>query len=121
MTDFLCEDGDLKVGADIFLVADFESAMRQKITIELKTLAGEWFLDQNKGLPYFSAIMGKKPNKPYLTALFSCAINKIAEVKKFLSLDIDFNAADRRAKISFEVLLESGKTLKLENLEAPNV
>lgn len=121
MTDFFFEDGDLKVGADIALTPDFESAVRQKIIIELKTILGEWFLDQNKGLPYFSEIIGKKPNKPYLATLLSAAINKIAEVKKVVSLEVDFSPPSRAAIISFELLLHSGNTLKIAGLEAPNV
>jgi hypothetical protein len=122
MTDFMLNDSnDLHVGADFALTPDQTSAVKQLITIELKTILGEWFLDQNKGLPFFSELLGKSPNKHYLETLFRNALLAIPEVNRVHSLEVTFIPNSRTAAVNFVVGLHNGASITVEQLEAPIV
>jgi hypothetical protein len=67
MMDFALEQHDLSFSnGDLLLCPTDADAIAQTIVIRLKTFLGEWFLDENRGLPYLTQIFGKKLNERYL-------------------------------------------------------
>lgn len=44
----------------MFTKGEAQLALAQRITIRLRTFLGEWFLDQNKGVPWVQQILGAK-------------------------------------------------------------
>jgi hypothetical protein len=122
MTDFLLdESNDLAIGTDFILTGDQANAVKQLIMIELRTILGEWFLDQSKGLPYFSSVLGKNPNKHYLATLFKNALLALPQIKQVQSLEVNIISATRTAAVSFVVELHNGEALSVDQLEAPIV
>jgi hypothetical protein len=75
-------DWDVQSGSVQFTTGKEEIA--QMIAIRLKTFVGEWFLDVEKGLPYFSTILVKNPNSAEIENLF---ISEIASTPGVLSID----------------------------------
>lgn len=93
----------------------------QEIKMRLKTFSGEWFLDQNEGLPYLQEILGKKHSKLYLSTLLRDAIAKCSEVERVEIRDLEFDEGSRTYKLWFEATLASGEKLQFKGLEGAYV
>lgn len=49
-------------------------AIKQHLTIRLRTFAGEWFLNTKIGIPYFTDVFKKSPDLTVLNSVFTKAI-----------------------------------------------
>ena len=105
MRDLKLHDGDLELVDGDFALTD---SVAQALRIGLKTLAGEWFLDEQIGIPYFTQILGQKMSKLSLTGIFREAILKTDGVSKLTQIDVDYDASARQVKLDFEVELTDG-------------
>lgn len=85
--------------------------MAQKIENVLSTFAGEWFLDEDIGLPYFDRILVKGPNLGDVRNIFLVAITDIPEVEEVIEFDTTFTASTRSYTVSFKV--------KVKDLDTP--
>ena len=114
MMDFLLKDHDISVAnGDILLCSDDTEAIAQAITIRLKTMAGEWFLDATKGLPYLTDIFGHKRSERYIRQLIVPEIETISGVKDVK----DFKARvtnDRRMSMNFIASLSSNNIISFD-------
>ncbi|TXG75882.1 hypothetical protein E6Q11_06255 [Candidatus Dojkabacteria bacterium] len=113
MMDFLLKDRDICIaGGDIELCSDDKEAIAQAITIRLKTMAGEWFLDSNRGLPYLSDIFGHKRSEKFIRHLIVPEIEAIPGVQGIK----DFKAQvtqERRMTMSFTASLGDGSAIPI--------
>ena len=106
MMDLALKDNDLEIlNGDFCLCQNDFLATAQNIKIRLKTLAGEWFLDSNIGLPYLTKVLGKKPNNALLTHLISKEILSVPNVKECSDFSFDEGLLPRSLKVKFKVTL----------------
>lgn len=81
----------------------------QKIEQLLKTMQGEWILDQSLGIPYFNIndrrdktknILGiKNPDLNFITSILLKEIKTIKEITEVEKFDIVFQNSNRNLKI----------------------
>lgn len=65
---------------------------------------GEWFLNENAGMPYYQEILGYKGSTDRVQTLFIRAIKAIPEVSSIKSFNIDFNKSTGVVSVGFEVM-----------------
>lgn len=100
--DLVLDEGDLLINEGI-------EAIQQNIIQRLKTYLGEWFLDNQIGLPYYEQILVKNPDIGKVDALFQ---NAILGTPGVLSLDTYravFDKATRRFSVAFKATCTSGQ------------
>jgi hypothetical protein len=105
MMDLQLQQNDLLINGDDFAVtlSDVET-VRQSIKIRLKTLAGEWFLDSQIGIPYLTEILGHKRNDRFLRHVLMSEIESVPGVLKVSDFYLE-ELAYRGLRISFEAVL----------------
>ena len=113
MSDFKLRDGDLEIETDFILTHNLSEQVTQALHIQLKTLQGEWFLDERVGIPYFTQILGQKPHKLVLLSIFREAILKVDGVSKINQINLDYEHRTRTVKLDFEVELTDGSKVKI--------
>jgi hypothetical protein len=110
--DLSTGDIDVKdfVGPRLFTLSENLNAIGQRILIRLRTFAGEWFLDQNEGIPYFQRILGQQ-NPQALETMRVLLRNKVASTEGVLSVesfDVSFTGDERLATVSFKARTTAG-------------
>jgi hypothetical protein len=109
MIDLALQKNDLGI-VDLSIVEgdlSITNAIAQTITIRLKTLAGEWFLDTSVGIPYLTEILGHKLNERFLRHLIIPTLQTIPGVLEITNFKAE-EKADRSLSISFAVLMSDG-------------
>jgi hypothetical protein len=100
--DLVIEPFDLKLVSGIDLI-------RQRLKQRLLTIRGEWFLNQEIGLPWFAEINAKGTPEARIRALL---IEQITETEGVLTLDafeLDYNSRTRTMLLQFEVTATAGQ------------
>jgi hypothetical protein len=97
--DLALENGTPSVGADV----------PQAIGIRLKFVLGEWFLDQELGIPYYESIFVKAPGIDRIKAIFREAILSTPGVGELTALDVDYNPSTRRFGLTFKCTTDEGE------------
>lgn len=112
MMDICLKDHDLAiVNGDLALCLDDRSAIAQAISIRLKTLSGEWFMDASLGIPYLSEIFGQKRSALFVRQAILPHIEAISGVKEVTNFNIE-EKANRLIVISFTAILNDGSSIK---------
>lgn len=113
---FLSEvDRDLDLsGLDFRLTENSTEYVSQTIETVLRRFKGEWWLNEDIGLPFYTDILVKNPNINVVNTLFKTEIKRVNGVKKILNFSSEFDTALRELSISFEVLLTNGDIIKNE-------
>lgn len=89
-------------GYDLNLVSEIDR-IRQQLQIRLQFFKGEWFLNQNFGIPYFESIFIKKTDTPLIESILKSQIKAIAGVSEILSFELDFIPSTRKMDLDFVV------------------
>lgn len=114
MMDFRLRNNDLEINnGDISLCRDDVDTTAQSIAIRLKTLAGEWFLDTNLGIPYLTQVLGKKRNDRFLRRLIAKEIQSVSGVKELSDFSFDEGADPRSIVINFKAILSDHSTITI--------
>jgi hypothetical protein len=114
MMDFSLEHNDLEISnGDICLCPSNVEATAQLIAIRLKTMAGEWFLDANIGLPYLTQVLGKKRNDRFLKGLITKEIQAVADVKELSHFSFDEGESLRSITINFHAKLSDQSVISI--------
>jgi len=86
----------------------------------LQFFAGEWFLDQSIGLPYYQQILVKNPNLAAVKALFYREILATPGISSITSLTLDFNRAQRQLTVTYSAASDFGPIIsQAEALKTP--
>lgn len=110
--DFCLRDQDLAiVNGDLFMCQTDREALAQMISIRLKTLSGEWFMDTSVGIPYLSEIFGQKRSPLFIRQVILPHIEAIPGVKQVTDFNVE-EKADRKILISFTAILDDGSSIK---------
>lgn len=110
--DIRLKDQDLAiVNGDLAMCSTNRDALAQLITVRLKTLKGEWFMDTSLGIPYLSEIFGQKRSLMFIRQSILPHIEAIAGIKKIENFKIK-EEANRTILMSFTVILDDGSPIK---------
>lgn len=114
MMDFCLRNHDLEVSNGDFALCPTEvDSIAQAMTIRIKTLAGEWFLDTSIGVPYLTEILGQKRNERFIRQMLLPEIQAVHGVQHIK----DFEAKEephRKLSISFAAVLTDGSQFQIE-------
>lgn len=103
-------------GASLKLVTDPNAEIRQKIAVRLRFFRGEWFLDQNIGMPYFQNILVKNPNLPMIQSLYREAIVTVPGVSDVKNFTYTFDGKIRRLSLDFQVITDTSQVLDFNQI-----
>ncbi len=92
---------DLTDGHQLQLIEDSDALM-QAVENRLKTFKGEWFLNEELGLPYFQVFFQKNANSMMVYNAISKEILKIPGVYSLTNAVLSLNS-DRTLDITFDV------------------
>lgn len=110
----LDENGDLKISyGDLQLTGD-ENTVKQRIKLALLTFKGEWFLNEDLGIPYYQEILGQKNSLDSIKSIFIDAIQRIDGVKELQSLNIKLDDSSRNILIQFAVIDRNNNLIEME-------
>lgn len=113
MSDLRLKENDLEITHDFVLTQSLTEQVEQALGIQLKTLQGEWFLDQRVGIPYFTEILGQKPHKLTLLGIFREAILKVDGVAELTQIDAEYDVRTRAVTLDFEVKLTDSSKVNM--------
>jgi hypothetical protein len=103
-------DGDLAFSADGDLVLNEGlEAIAQDIRARLLFFKGEWFLDQDIGLPYFEDILVKNPSILGVMASIRSEIQNTPGVNEITKLEPTFDRANRKLSVTWAVTSDLGE------------
>jgi hypothetical protein len=109
MNDLLLgEDYDLVLkNGDLVLTETKSQKVAQAITICLKTIQNEWFLNQDFGVPYLS-ILGQKPEELIFINILKEQILKVSDVLEVNLIETSFDSIKRALKINLHIKISDG-------------
>jgi len=84
----------------------------QKIENVLLFFKGEWFLDYEKGIPYFEKIFTKNPDINLINTIFIREIKKIVEIVEIVRFETEYSASERTFTIDFEIIANDGTLIE---------
>lgn len=100
----LTNDHDIGIVSNDFTLTETESeSLKQRLIIKLLTFQGEWFLNQNEGLPYYQSILGKNRAKETIDTIFKTAILDTPDVISLDSFQSSIDNLTRGYTMSFRV------------------
>ena len=109
MKDILLDDNDeIVIDKLDFTIIDSLDYLRQKLKIRLRFFLGEYYLDINKGIPFFDRILIKNPDIDDVESIFKAEILGTKGVKELTSFDMNFDTTKRQLSISFKALTTAG-------------
>lgn len=85
------------------------AVVAQRLKITLSTFLGEWFLDEDLGVPYVQRIFGKQPDLKSVDVIFQTKILETFEVSSILSYSSELNYSTRVFSVSFQVRCTNGQ------------
>ena len=86
--------------------------LSQKLEARLKTFLGEWFINQEIGIPYFQRILKKQVDLNDVNTLLQNYIKDTTGVEEILKFETDYAGTDRTYIIEFEVRATSGEIVE---------
>lgn len=84
-------------------LTDSKQLTTQKIKQTLWLIKGEWFLNNDVGIPYYEEIFGKNKDLSRIEILYIRALQNIPEVAEIEVFNIEQDNATHTLKINFEV------------------
>ena len=116
MIDFQIRETDNNlelVDRDFFLTVDTSRYVAQKLRVRLSFFRGEWYLNAEKGIPYYDEILVKNPNLNFIEDLLKAEISTVPEVEELLDFVLEYEGTTRELSVTFTVRITSGETLTL--------
>lgn len=100
--------GDLEiVGGDLPLV-DGADQTAQRLRTRLRLIQGEWFLDTEAGLPWFTDILGKNMDMNRTEALLRREILAVPGVLEISAFVLEFDPRSRALSLAFTARTTEG-------------
>lgn len=113
---------DIVITADSDVIfIDNAERVAQQIKIQLLTMLGEWFLDTTHGVPYLEYILVKNPNFELIRQIFKEQIRNVDDVEAVNSIDLDYNAQERKLIVEYTASTSYGLVTRKEVLGYGNL
>ena len=119
--DLLLDDSGVVLRGGDWAFAEDRTGIQQRISQVLKTIAGEWFLDLDYGLPYFEQILVKNPNLPSVQDIFRRALLSVKGVSSVERLNLSLDTTSRTLTVSWVVLTDLGLLVGAELITTAQV
>lgn len=103
--------GDLHLEGGQLHFWDGQEAHLQKALMLLKFVKGEWFLNVDEGVPYFTHVFVHNPNLRVIRQLFKQALLATPGSKSVKSLNLSLDRPSRGLTITFELVFDDGTVL----------
>jgi hypothetical protein len=101
MSSFQLDDNmDLVIENNSLVMTEGQEAIRQHLLIKLQTFLGEWFLDEDVGVPYYQEILVKQPSFQTVSQVLRAQIIDTPGVIELLNFDFVYSA-DRELRLDF--------------------
>lgn len=91
------------VNFDLLLVQDSEAIM-QNVKQTLLMFKGEWFLDNNAGIPWIQSILGQKNSLASIKSILLAAISNVFGVEEITSFEVIIDNTTRNLALTIEIL-----------------
>lgn len=114
--DLLLDDNGVVLRNGDWAFAIDREGIQQRIGQTLRTIAGEWFLDLDYGLPYFEQILVKNPNLPSVQDTFRRALLSVKGVSSVERLTLSLDTTSRALAVSWVVLTDLGLLVGTDNI-----
>lgn len=90
MTDFLLNEcGDLDLTNGRVTIVGGADAVRQRWLIHIRTFLGEWFLNENIGVPYIQRLFKKELSRQNVKQIFATASAAVPGILQVVSVVVD--------------------------------
>lgn len=99
--DIIYEDGDFQ------LTPTESQSLAQKLRIKLLTFMGEWYLNEEEGIPYYQSIFGKNRAKETIDNIFKVAILEEPDVISLMEFRSSIDVKRRVYRMDFKVRSEN--------------
>lgn len=102
--------GDLRLLNGQIHFWDAQEARRQKLRMILQFFKGEWWLNREEGIPYFTRVIGKN-RKAIVLNVFRQAILTAPGLVRIDELSLDVDPVTRLGRVAFRLLYDDGTTI----------
>ena len=114
--DLLLDDNGVVLRGGDWAFAIDREGIQQRIGQTLRTIAGEWFLDLDYGLPYFEQVLVKNPNLPSVQDIFRRALLSVKGVSSVERLTLSLDTPNRILRVDWVVLTDLGLLVGTDNI-----
>ena len=114
--DLLLDDNGVVLRNGDWAFAIDREGIQQRIGQTLRTIAGEWFLDLDYGLPYFEQVLIKNPNLPAVQDTFRRALLSVKGVSSVERLTLSLDTTSRTLTVNWVVLTDLGLLVGTDNI-----
>lgn len=107
---------DLEFDSDKhFVIADKTQDIKQRLTLKIELMRGEWYLDENEGIPWLEifSLTGEEQEKKALNEIRNVLLNDKA-VKEIKSLTVEQDNTKSQLVIIFTVLCSDENEYTIE-------
>jgi hypothetical protein len=114
MRDFQLVENDNNlelIDKDFQITDNLSRYVSQKLRIRLSFFRGEWYLNINKGIPYFESVFVKDPNISFIEDLIVLEITTCPYIEELLELNLTVEKSTRELIINFKARLENGEII----------
>ncbi|MCH9835117.1 hypothetical protein K0U83_05620 [bacterium] len=108
-------DGDLDITDGNLSLVTGDDAIVQQITIRLKLILGEWFLDNRVGLPVFEEIFVKNPDLTRVRSIYRQAVIGTPGVSSLEEFNLGIDNETRTLSVDFRARKTDGEILDYDN------
>jgi hypothetical protein len=109
----LGDDHDLLITANHWTLLTGADEVVQRLRSRLRAFRGEWFLNPNVGVPYYTEVFIKGISKSRIDAAFKREIITTPGVLELLSYDSAVDSATRSLTITFSARVTDGVVVDL--------
>lgn len=104
----LDETGDILVTDNRLTLTEGLEAIRQHLWVKLQIFLGEWFLDNEIGVPWFRDVLIKNPSFVVVQQVLKDQILTTQGVLELLEFDFELNTTTRVATLNFKARCDDG-------------
>lgn len=111
----LIKEHDIALNNGDFVLTGGAKQIAQQVKITLLTFKGEWFLNQDFGVPYLDSILVKNPNRAEIEAVLRAAVKDVPGVSAVPSMKLFINHPARKLKVEIQAQTKEGlETVEVE-------
>jgi hypothetical protein len=107
----LDDDGEIHIDEEGLRLVSGAQAVAQLIRIAILLFLGEWFLNLEKGMPWFQEILGQKFDPVLIRQRLSERILAVPGVAEIMSVAVSFDPDSRAVTVDWEVRAAFGGTV----------
>ena len=110
ITDFgLDDDGDEYADSTGLAMTGDLPGIKQQTTLRLGFFKGEWFLNEDTGIPWYEEIIVKNPNLIRIREIFRDAILSVTGIREVTFMDLLFSSYARTLSVNFRASTDLGE------------